>query len=140
MKSKKTKKEIDVERLQQFLNRMAKKLRVNRTKWEQSFYITLKSLGYKFEFQKPIICRNKYGYVLDFLLSDYSIVIEIDGKSTHGSKEQQKKDNQRSRRIKKEGFHILRFWNSQVSVFTKEQIDEVIKNKIKLTESLENSK
>ena len=140
MKNKRTKKEISVERLQQFLNRMAKKLRGNRTKWEQSFYITLKSLGYKFEFQKPIICREKYGYILDFLLSDFNIVIEIDGKSTHGSKEQQKKDNQRSRRIKKEGFHILRFWNSQVSVFTKEQIDEVIKNKIKLTENLENLK
>jgi very-short-patch-repair endonuclease len=138
LKKKRTKKEVDVERLQQFLNRMAKKLRGNRTKWEQSFYITLKSLGYKFEFQKPIICREKYGYILDFLLSDFNIVVEIDGKSTHGSKEQQKKDNQRSRRIKKEGFHILRFWNSQVSVFTKEQVDQIIKQKISLIKSEEN--
>lgn len=118
---------------------MAKKLRGSRTRWEQSFYITLKDLGYKFEFQKPIICRSKYGYILDFLLVDYNIVVEIDGKSTHGSKEQQKKDNQRSARIKKEGYHIIRFWNKQISTYSKEVIDQIIKQKIMLI-NLEKSK
>lgn len=129
-KTKRKTKEQNLERLQQFLNRMAKKLRGRRTQWEQSLYVTLKNLGYKFEFQKPLICRQKYGYILDFLLTDYNIVIEVDGKSTHGSKEQQKKDGVRSRRILKEGYYILRFWNKQISLFSKEQIDQIIKQKI----------
>ena len=116
----------------QFLRRKAKSMRVKKTLWEQSLYNTLKDLHYNFKNQVPIICREKYGYIVDFLLIDHNIIIEVDGKSTHGSKEQQKADNQRSRRLKKEGFHIIRFWNKQISTLTKQQIQQIIELKIAL--------
>ena len=102
-------------------------------------YNTLKDLHYKFKNQYPIICRQKYGYIVDFYLEDYNLIIEVDGKSTHSSKEQQKADNQRTKRLKKEGFHLIRFWNKQISTYSKEDIDQIIKQKIMLID-LEKSK
>jgi very-short-patch-repair endonuclease len=131
-KKKRKTKEESIQTLKQFLDRMAKKLRARRTQWEQSLYVTLKDLGYKFEFQKPVVCRGKYGYILDFVLTDYNIVIEADGVSTHGSKEQQKKDGVRTRRLKKEGYSLIRLWNRQISTYSKEQINDIIQTKIEL--------
>ncbi len=126
----KTKKQQYLENLEQFLHKRAKILRNKRTKWEAIMYSYLKQIGYKFKFQVPAICRNKYGYILDFLLTDYNLIIEIDGKAFHNSKEQKKKDNQRTRRLLKEGFHLIRLSNKQVSVLTKEQIHDIISTKI----------
>lgn len=125
MKKKKPTKEQDLENLKHFLNRCAKKLRNKRTVWEGILYKYLKELGYKFKFQVPIICKNKYGYIVDFLLTDYNIFIEADGKQ-HYTKENIKKDNQRSRRLKKEGYYPLRLANSQISTLTKDQIKDII--------------
>lgn len=130
--AKRKTKEQNLESLLQFLRRKAKLMRLRKTIWEQSLYDTLKDLHYKFKNQVPIICIEKYGYIVDFLLTDYNLIIEVDGRSTHASKEQQKADNQRSRRLKKEGYEILRFWNKQISTFNKEQIDQIIKSKIQL--------
>jgi very-short-patch-repair endonuclease len=136
--AKKISKEEQLEGLMKFLKRKAKGMRIRKTVWEQSLYTTLKDLHYNFKNQVPIICQNKYGYIIDFLLVDYNLIIEVDGKSTHSSKEQQKADNQRSRRLKKEGYYILRFWNKQVSTLSKETIDQIIKTKIKLLLNVKN--
>ena len=138
-KKKKTKKQISLEGLMQFLNRRAKWMRVNKTKWEQLLFDCLKDLHYNFKCQVPVICREQYGYILDFLLLDYNLVIEADSKKYHTSPQDVKKDNQRSRRLKKEGFHILRLTNKQISTYSKEIIDQIIKQKILLI-NLENSK
>lgn len=126
----KTKKQQYLENLEQFLHKRAKILRNKRTKWEAIMYSYLKQIGYKFKFQVPVICAEKHGYILDFLLIDYNLIIEVDGKAFHSSPEQRKKDNLRTRRLKKEGFHLIRLSNKQVSVLTKEQIHDIISTKI----------
>lgn len=131
-KKRKTKKEISVAGLEMFLNRAAKKLRERRTKWEAIIYTYLKQLGYKFKFQYPVICRQKHGYILDFLLTDYNIGIEIDSILHHTSPVDKKKDGQRTRRLNKEGYHVIRFMNKQVATFSKETVDQIIKTKIQM--------
>lgn len=138
MAKKRLTKEEKLKNLEEFLNRAAKRLSKDRTKWESIMIKHLSDLHYKFKFQVPVIynpTNNKTpkGYILDFVLTDYNIVIEIDGKSTHGSKEQQKADRQRTKKLEKLGYHIIRFWNSQVSKFPKETIDQIIKMKIQQT-------
>lgn len=138
MKKKRTKKEISLEGLTQFLNRQAKYNKLHLGKWELILFSHLKQLGYKLKSQQPIICKYKYGYIVDFLLVDYNLIIEADGAQWHSTKAQQKADNQRARRLLKEGYYILRFWNKQISTFSKETIDQIIKQKISLIKLQEN--
>ncbi len=65
------KKQKSLDGLNAFLKEKAKELSKNKTKWETSLYTTLKDLHYKFKFQVPVICAEKHGYILDFLLTDY---------------------------------------------------------------------
>ena len=130
-KKRKTKQER-IDGLLSFLEKKAKLMRLKKTKWEQILYKTLKELHYNFKNQVPIICKEKYGYIVDFLLVDYNLIIEADSKQYHSSRESQKLDNQRTRRLKKEGYNMLRLWNSQISVYTKEQINDIIRAKIAL--------
>lgn len=137
--AKLTKKEKEENKYQFLVNlgkQYSKKLRENQTPWETKIYKILKDLHYNFKFQVPYIFQRKKLYILDFWLVDFNIVLEIDGKSTHGSKEQIKADNQRSRHLKKDGFHIVRLWNSQVSRYTEKEIKEVIDNKLKMLKDL----
>lgn len=138
MKNKRTKKEVNLESLQKFLDRHADRMRKYPTKWELILRKALSDLHYKFNTQVSVICREKYGYILDFLLTDYNLVIEADSKKYHTSKEDVKKDNQRSRRLKKEGYYILRLTNKQIAVYPKETIDQIIKQKISLIKLEEN--
>ena len=80
--------------------------------------------------QVPIIHKT-YGYIVDFLLTDYPIFIEVDGK-WHLTPEQKKKDNRRTKHLEKEGYSPIRLMNKQVSTFTKEQIDQIIQFKIQM--------
>ncbi len=50
-------------------------------------------------------------YIADFACHRLKLVIEIDG-SQHGS--QVAKDEARTRRLKSEGYRVLRFWNNEV--------------------------
>lgn len=138
-KRKRKTKEEKLDGLMQFLNRKAKYMRnQGATKWELILKQHFSDLHYKFKCQVPVICREKYGYILDFLLTDYNIIIEADSKQHHTSKEDVKKDNIRSRRLKKEGYHMLRLTNKQISTYTKETIDQIIKQKISLIKLQEN--
>lgn len=128
----KTKGEVLYEYLVKKGQEFSRHLREHSTTWEKSLYKTLKDLHYKFEFQVPVICNKKKLYIADFLLLDYSLIIEVDGVSCHSSKEDQKADNLRTKRLKKEGYNVIRLWNSQVSRFTKEQIKQIIETKIAL--------
>jgi len=136
---RKTKKQISTEGLKGFLQRQSKYNREHLGKWELILKKHLQDLGYKFKCQVPIIAKFKHGYIVDFLLTDYNLYIEADGKQWHSTAQQKKLDNQRTKRLMKEGYFPLRFWNSQISVFTKEQIDQVIKTKINLI-NLESNK
>jgi len=130
MKSKKKNTEENKEKLLIFLKKAAKRLSTNRTKWESILYKHLKESPYKFLFQQPIITKNNHGYIIDFLLYEHNLIIEVDGMQYHGTKEQIKKDNLRTKRLKAEGYTVMRFWNNQISTYTKENILEVINLKL----------
>ena len=135
MAKRKTKKEQIEDKiifLENLGKEYSKKNRNNATKWESSLFNTLSELHYIFKFQVPYIVnktKNPQLFILDFLLTDYNIILEADGKQ-HYTKENLKKDNKRSKLLKKEGFHILRLSNKQISSFTRNDIDQIIKTRI----------
>jgi very-short-patch-repair endonuclease len=111
----------------------AKKLIINKTKWESILHKHITELGYSFKFQIPIVLKIPKDYklyILDFLIPKYNLIIEVDGLSTHSTKEQVKKDNLRTKRLVKEGYTILRFWNKQIDTLTKDQISDIISHRI----------
>lgn len=113
----------------------AKSLRELATPHEKILYKYLKELGYKFEFQVPIIIGTMKVpklYIVDFLLTDYQLIIEADGLSTHGTKEAIKADNYRSKKLKEVGYSVLRFWNKQISTYSRNQIKEIIDLRISM--------
>ena len=130
--SGKTKSQVTLEWLIAKGKEFSKDLRSKSTIYEKTLYRVLKDLHYNFEFQVPIICGKKHLYIVDFLLTDFNIFIEADGVSTHGTKEAIKKDNRRTKLLKKEGYYPIRFWNKQISVYTKETINQIIQQKINL--------
>ena len=111
----------------------AKDLNKNKTKWEIILYNILKEAGYNFDFQRPVVVnklKSPQLFILDFVLIPFNLVIEVDGKSTHGTKAQIKSDNRRTKLLKQEGYEILRFWNSQLTNYTKNQILDIISKRI----------
>jgi len=112
----------------------ATQLKKKSTPEEKIVLEYLKEFGFAFEFQKPVIVKCLELYILDFLLIDHSIFIEIDG-SGHFTKQGIKKDNLRTKRLRKEGYEPIRLTNRQVNTFSKEAILEIINNKIKLLNS-----
>lgn len=134
---KKTKKEKITEKvifLENLGKQYARKHKNNPTKWESLFFKYLSDLHYIFKTQIPIVVNKTKSpqlYILDFVISPYNLVIEIDGKQ-HYTKENLKKDNRRTKLLKQQGYSILRFSNRQVITFTKEQIKEIIDSKINM--------
>ena len=87
-------------------------LKKNATRHELQFKTMLESLDIKFEFQKIFIIKKK-GYIADFFLNSYNMVIEIDGKN-HATQEY--KDLIRTENLLKTNIvnHVLRFENEEV--------------------------
>jgi very-short-patch-repair endonuclease len=83
-------------------------LRKTMTDAERKLWSRLRGeqLGVKFRRQHP------YGNsVLDFVCLEHMLVIEVDG-SQHI--EDEKPDKERTEKLLKSGFKVLRFWNNQV--------------------------
>ena len=111
----------------------AKDLDKNKTKWEIILYNILKEAGYNFDFQRPVVVnklKSPQLFILDFVLIPFNLILEVDGKSTHGTKTQIKSDNRRTKLLRAEGYEILRFWNSQLTNYTKNQILDIIAKRI----------
>lgn len=111
----------------------AKNLNKNKTKWEITLYNILKEAGYNFDFQRPVVVnklKSPQLFILDFVLIPFNLIIEVDGKSCHSSKVQVKSDNRRTKLLRAEGYEILRFWNSQLTNYTKDQILDIIAKRI----------
>lgn len=135
-KVKKTKEEKLLSKIK-FLENLGKQYRDNlinnQTDYEKILYRFLKDLHYKFKFQEPVVVNKEKKpqlFILDFLLTDYNLIIEADSKQWHTSKEQVRNDNYRSKLLKKEGYYILRLFNRQISTYSKDQINDIIKMKI----------
>lgn len=129
---------IDTEKYKEFLIKQgdifSKELREKATEWEKIFFRILKDLHYKFKFQQPVVVpvgKSYKLYIVDFLLENSPIFIECDG-GFHSSSENKKKDNLRTKHLSKMGLFPIRLTNKQISTYSKEQINQIIKQKIEM--------
>lgn len=102
----------------QQVRQYARNLRKTMTPAERLLWrkIRRKIIDFRFRKQHPVGT-----FILDFYCPEVQIAVEVDG-GYHLSKEQQRKDAQRTYYLNKEGIVVLRFWNSQV----KYEIETVI--------------
>ena len=63
-------------------------------------------------------------YIVDFVCQEKRIVIEVDG-GQHST--ERKRDNERDKWLKGQGYKVLRFWNNEV-LANIEGVLEVIRN------------
>ncbi len=61
--------------------------------------------GFKFVRQEAIGC-----YIVDFVCREKKLIIEVDG----GQHAENRRDRARDRVLAADGYHVLRFWNSDV--------------------------
>jgi len=111
----------------------AKDLNKNKTKWEIILYNILKEAGYNFDFQCPVVVnklKSPQLFILDFVLIPFNLIIEVDSKQHHSSSKDVKSDNRRTKLLKQEGYNVLRFWNNQLTNYTKNQILDIIAKRI----------
>jgi very-short-patch-repair endonuclease len=90
----------------------AKRLRANTTPHERILWRALKELpveGTHFRRQAPI-----GPYVVDFLCPAKHLIIELDG-GHHNDDQTAKRDQERQFWLEKEGYRVVRFWNSEVT-------------------------
>jgi very-short-patch-repair endonuclease len=90
----------------------AKKLRANTTPHERILWRALKELpvdGTHFRRQAPI-----GPYVVDFFCPAKHLIIELDG-GHHNDDEIAKRDIERQRWLEREGYCVVRFWNSEIA-------------------------
>ena len=90
----------------------AKKLRANTTSHERILWRTLKELplqGPHFRRQAPI-----GPYVADFFCPAKQLIVELDG-GHHNNDDEARRDRIRQDWLEKEGYRVIRFWNSEIS-------------------------
>lgn len=93
------------------LTRIARSLRKRMTDAERRLWKALRGKqleGLKFRRQQPI-----GAYIVDFVCFEKRIVVEADG-SRHYEGEQMQKDFERDRRLREQGFQVLRFTNREI--------------------------
>ncbi len=90
----------------------AREMRKNMTPQEAHLWIYLRKLrarGYHFRRQAPF-----RGYFLDFVCFSRRLVVEVDG-GGHGEGTQAEHDRVRDAVLRRQGFHTLRVWNSDIN-------------------------
>ncbi|MDO9463794.1 MAG: DUF559 domain-containing protein [bacterium] len=112
------------------LRRNKRGLITNITRSEQTFKDLLNALEIEYNFQR-IFTVGKKGYIVDFYLTDYLTVIEIDG-SNHNEKEQDTKDGERTDNLLKleKIKHIIRFDNDEVLYMSINNLKRILGLKI----------
>jgi very-short-patch-repair endonuclease len=90
----------------------ARTLRKSMTPQEIILWLHLRryaARGWRFRRQAP-----EAGYFLDFVCRDAMLIVECDG-AHHGAEEAQRAhDAARDAVLRKRGFSVLRFWNSEI--------------------------
>ncbi len=87
----------------------SKKLRRNSTVAEKVLWILLRNRQFKrYKFRRQYIIHP---YIVDFICLSKKLIIELDGEQ-HLS--QVAYDKRRTRYLEGLGFHVMRFWNSQL--------------------------
>jgi very-short-patch-repair endonuclease len=88
--------------------------------WLWSRLKRLRDRGYHFRRQRPF-----RGYYLDFVCLDRRLVVELDG-SQHSEPGQAEHDRVRDAVLTREGFRVMRFWNSAVRSDLDGVMDQVV--------------
>ncbi len=89
----------------------AKRMRSAMTDAELKLWNELRAhrlMGLSFRRQVPIA-----GYIVDFACPTHRLVVEVDG-SQHGQDMDLRYDENRTKRLKQDGWTILRFWNDDI--------------------------
>ena len=92
-------------------NPIARRLRKTLTPQEVKVWNHLRSWrkqGFHFRRQAP-----RRGYIVDFVCLKHRLIIEIDG-GQHNVDPHRASDQARDRELSRAGFHVFRFWNSEV--------------------------
>lgn len=91
------------------LTKKARALRTNLTEAEKKlwYHLRQKQMGHKFRRQFPV-----GNYIVDFACIEKKLIVELDG-GQHAT--QQAYDEKRTLFLETQGFHILRFWNNEVT-------------------------
>ena len=90
----------------------AKRLRTSTTPHERALWRALKELPTErthFRRQAPI-----GPYVVDFFCPAAHLIIELDG-GHHNEDEIARRDSERQLWLEKEGYRVVRFWNSEIA-------------------------
>ncbi len=86
----------------------AKSMRLNPTEAEKHLWSVLRAKRLScFKFKRQVVIDS---YIVDFVNFDHRLIVEADG-SQHAESDY---DRRRDAYLKKQGFKILRFWNSDV--------------------------
>ena len=108
------------------LTGFAKNLRQRSTDAERrlwSYLRTHRFQGLKFRRQHPIA-----GYIVDFVCLEKKLIIELDG-GQHALPDEITKDQERTERLEKEGYTVIRFWDNDVLMNTSGVL-ELIRRKV----------
>jgi very-short-patch-repair endonuclease len=100
----------------------AKRLRANTTPHERALWRALKEIptdGTHFRRQAPI-----GPYVVDFLCPAKRLIIELDG-GHHNDDETAQRDQERQAWLEKEGYRVVRFWNSDITADLNAVLEQV---------------
>jgi very-short-patch-repair endonuclease len=92
-------------------NEIARRLRKAMTPQEVKLWVHLRSWrarGFHFRRQSP-----RDGYIGDFVCMQHKLVIEVDG-GQHNFDDHAMRDRRRDRNLTREGFRVMRFWNSDI--------------------------
>ena len=92
-------------------NEIARRLRKTMTPQEVKLWVHLRSWrarGFHFRRQSP-----REGYIVDFVCMRHKLAIEVDG-GQHNLDDHAARDQRRDRNLMREGFCVLRFWNSDI--------------------------
>jgi very-short-patch-repair endonuclease len=98
----------------------AKTLRTQMTDTERMLWQHLRAKrfeGLKFRRQQPI---GKY--IVDFVCFEKKIIIELDG-SQHSLPSAKRKDTERDKCFEAQGYTVLRFWDNEVLVNTRDVLE-----------------
>ena len=103
---------------------LAKHNRQHQTPAEEKLWDELRNRklsGFKFRRQHPI-----EAYIPDFVCLEKKLVVEVDG-GYHNEEEQKKIDEVRTKTLKKNSYHLIRFTNDEVLNKTEWVIEEIKK-------------
>jgi very-short-patch-repair endonuclease len=106
-------------------NENARALRKHLTPQEVKIWVKLRELrplGFHFRKQIPI-----GDYIVDFAALSARIVIEIDG-GQHAMPEGLRSDDERDKFLRSRGFHILRYWNSDVDRNLRGVMEDILRH------------